>query len=129
MPRNKIIPYQKNLKFLARQLRNNSTKAEFAFWQIVKNRQLGVQFHRQVPIDKFIVDFYCHEHLLAIELDGNSHFSDENKLKDSERDKILNKSGVEILRFTDSQIFDDTENVINSVKEKIIELDLKDKKL
>ena len=123
MARNKIIPYQSKLKLLARKLRNNSTKAEFQFWQLVKGKQLGVQFHRQVPIDAFIVDFYCHECLLAIELDGNSHFSEEHIEKDKLRDKRLSNLGVNIIRFTDYQIFDDTQFVLDFVKNKITELE------
>ena len=123
MTRNKIIPYQSNLKLLARELRNNSTKSEFQFWQLVKGKQLGVQFHRQVPIDAFIIDFYCHELLLGIELDGNSHFSEEHIEKDKLRDKRLTEQGVKIIRFTDSQIFDDTRFVLDSVRNKISELE------
>lgn len=58
---NKIIPYRSDLKFLARELRKNSTLAEVILWQSIKKRALGVQFHRQVPMVNYIVDFYCHE--------------------------------------------------------------------
>ena len=70
----KIIPYNPKLKELARELRNNSTKAEIILWLKLKNKQLyGYDFHRQKPIDNYIVDFFCQELMLAIEVDGYSH--------------------------------------------------------
>lgn len=71
--RNKIIPYNPKLKEYARYLRNNSTLSEVLLWQKIKNKSFGVQFHRQVPLLDYIVDFYCHELMLVIEIDGNSH--------------------------------------------------------
>lgn len=71
--RNKIIPYNPKLKEYARYLRKNSTISEVLLWKKIKNKSLGVEFHRQVPILEFIVDFYCHELFLAIEIDGGSH--------------------------------------------------------
>jgi very-short-patch-repair endonuclease len=73
MKTNNIIWYNPKLKELARQLRQNSTKAEVFIWIKIKGKALGYEFHRQVPIDEFIVDFYFHELKLAIELDGNTH--------------------------------------------------------
>jgi len=73
MSRNTIIPYNLKLKQFARELRNNSTLSEVLLWRQVKGQALKYEFHRQVPIDEFIVDFYCHELMLAIEIDGNSH--------------------------------------------------------
>ncbi len=61
MTKNRIIPYKPYLKELARELRQNSTIAEIMLWEQIKGRRLGFQFHRQVPMDHFIVDFYCHE--------------------------------------------------------------------
>ena len=73
MPRNTIIPYNPKLKQFARDLRNNSTLSEVLLWRQIKGQTLKYEFHRQVPIDEFIVDFYCHELKLAIEIDGDSH--------------------------------------------------------
>ncbi len=74
----KIIPYNPKLKELARTLRNNSTKSEIILWQHLKSKQMmGFDFHRQKPIGNFIVDFFCHELMLAVELDGYSHQLDE----------------------------------------------------
>jgi very-short-patch-repair endonuclease len=73
MPRNTIIPYSPKLKQFARDLRNNSTLSEVLLWRQINGLALRYELHRQVPIDEFIVDFYCHELMLAIEIDGNSH--------------------------------------------------------
>ena len=74
MQKRKIIPYNPNLKELARQLRNNSTKAEIILWQKLKGKQMyGYDFHRQKPIDNYLIDFFCHELMLGIEVDGYSH--------------------------------------------------------
>jgi len=83
MSRNTIIPYRKELKSLARKLRKNSTLSEVLLWIEIKNKQLeGFQFHRQVPMLDYIVDFYCHELKLVIEIDGDSHFHDDAPIKD-----------------------------------------------
>lgn len=75
LPR-KIIPYNPKLKLLARGLRNNSTLAEVLLWNQIKSKKLhGYQFLRQKPLDKYIVDFFCYELMLAIEIDGESHIN------------------------------------------------------
>lgn len=72
--RREIIPYNPKLKELARQLRNNSTRSEIILWQHLKGKQMmGYDFHRQKPIDNFILDFFCYELMLGIELDGYTH--------------------------------------------------------
>lgn len=74
MERRKIIPYDPKLKMLVRKLRNNSTLSEVLLWLELKGKQMkGYDFHRQKPIDNYIVDFFCHELMLAIEIGGISH--------------------------------------------------------
>jgi very-short-patch-repair endonuclease len=70
---NKLLSYNPKLKELARKLRKNSTLAEVILWQNIKGKVFDYEFHRQVPINDFIVDFFCHELQLAIEIDGNTH--------------------------------------------------------
>lgn len=98
-----IIPYYPQLKERARQLRNGSTPTEIMLWKYLKRRQrLGYDFHRQKPFHRFIVDFYCNELFLAIEIDGISH---EGKYEyDKERQKRIECLGVKFLRFTDEQV-------------------------
>ena len=100
--KNKIIPYNPKLKELARELRKNSTLSEVLLWLKIKGKVMGVEFHRQVPINNFIVDFYCHELMLAIEIDGSSH--DEKQDYDQNRQLILENLGVRFIRFSDIDV-------------------------
>ncbi len=102
MARNEIIPYNPKLKAYARELRRQSTLSEIILWKGIKSRVLGIQFHRQVPILNFIVDFYCHELKLAIEIDGNSHIGKESY--DLYRQEAIENYGVTFIRFTNKEI-------------------------
>lgn len=73
MKRNKVIYYNPSLKEKARRLRINCTSSETLLWSKIRRKSLGYEFHRQVPIDEYIVDFYCHELRLAVEIDDSSH--------------------------------------------------------
>lgn len=116
MAKRKIIPYEPHLKEHARKLRNNSTKAEVRLWLRLKGKQMrGYDFHRQKPLGKHIADFFCHELMLAIEVDGASHLLDEVKRKDRIKERSLNQLGVHLLRFTDEQVLDDMNNVLRSI--------------
>ena len=105
MSRNKIIPYRRDLKHKARELRKNSTLSEVLLWCEIKNRQIGgFQFHRQVPMLDYIVDFYCHELQLVIEVDGDSHFHENQYEYDLTRQRSIEEYGVVFLRFDDKDI-------------------------
>lgn len=113
----KIIPYNPKLKEFAMQLRNNSTKAEIILWQKLKGKQIyGYDFHRQKPIDNYIIDFYCYELSLGIEVDGYSHEFLEVHTKDTIKEARLNELGIEVLRFSDEQVLKDTENVLRAIE-------------
>ena len=112
----KIIPYNPKLKEFAKQLRNNSTKAEIILWQKLKRDQMyGYDFHRQKPIDNYILDFFCYELMLGIEVDGYSHEFLEVYEKDLIKEKKMNELGITVLRFSDYQVLKDTENVIRAI--------------
>jgi very-short-patch-repair endonuclease len=112
--RKEIIPYNPKLKLLARNLRNHSTLSEILLWNYLKNKQMrGFDFHRQKPIDNYIVDFYCPELKLAIEIDGVTH-GDKEKY-DEIRIRRLKSLGMNILVFRDS----DVKKEMNAVLEKI----------
>ena len=116
MPRNKIIPYNPVLRDLARNLRNESTLSEILLWKEIKTKQiLSYQFHRQVPIDNYIVDFFCHELFLAIEIDGISHAQKETY--DEKRQQRLESLGVRFLRFDDLEVKFQIESVLSRIKE------------
>jgi very-short-patch-repair endonuclease len=121
---NKIISYNPKLKSIARELRKNSTLSEVLLWNKIKKKALGYEFHRQVPIDDFIVDFFCHELMLAIEIDGSSH--DYNYDKDASRQAILENYGILVVRFQDLDIKRGMNDVLRSL-ENIIS-DIEDKK-
>lgn len=111
----KIIPYNPKLKKLAKNLRNNSTLSEVLLWQHLKKKQIrGYDFHRQKPMGNYIIDFFCDELLLAIEIDGYSH--DEKLDKDLIRQKELEKYGIRFLRFNDIDIKKNIEGVVAEIE-------------
>jgi len=115
------IKYNPKLKELARQLRNNATKSEIRLWQKLKRGQMyGYDFHRQKPIDEYIVDFFCNKLRLVIELDGYSHEILEVWEKDVVKTKRLEKLGIVVLRFSDYQIMNDVENVLRAIEDYIL---------
>jgi very-short-patch-repair endonuclease len=118
----KIIPYNPKLKELARDLRNNSTKAEVILWLKLKGKYMhGYDFHRQKPIDNYILDFFCHELMLGIEVDGYSHEFLEVYNKDTIKENRMNELGISVLRFSDEQVLKDMENVLRAVEFYIFE--------
>ena len=108
-----IIPYNPHLKERARQLRKNMTRGEVTLWKYLKGKQMcGYDFDRQRPIDQFIVDFYCKKLMLAIEIDGYSHDSQEAQERDRERQARLESLGVRFLRFREDEVCKHTEGVL-----------------
>src|ERR1700744_2241908 len=103
--RRKLIPYNPKLKELAKKLRNDSTLGEVLLWKQLNNKQMyGYDFHRQKPLLKYIVDFYCYELNLVIEIDGNYHNYEERYQADLLRDKELGNYNLTILRFTEQEV-------------------------
>jgi very-short-patch-repair endonuclease len=121
MPR-KLIPYEPYLKELARKLRNDSTLGEVLLWKEINNKQLyGYDFHRQKPLFKYIVDFYCHELALVIEVDGQYHNHEEKYNLDLQRDKELETHNLTIIRFTEQEVRKDMLNVLRTIEKHIVE--------
>lgn len=113
--RKKIVPYSPRLKQTARNLRKNMTLGEVILWQHIRRRQIkGYQFLRQKPIGKYVVDFFCKELMLAIEVDGESH--EGRQREDEERQEKLKKLGVRFLRFQDSHVKQDLANVLKRIE-------------
>ena len=106
----KRVPYNKDLKELASEMRQNQTKAELLVWNnILKADKIGFRFIRQKPLLDYIVDFYCFELGLVIEIDGDSHnYSIE---KDKEREQELNEQGLRILRFSNLEVYNNLDGV------------------
>jgi very-short-patch-repair endonuclease len=105
------------LKEKARLLRLNSTKSEILLWQELKGNKIdGYDFHRQKPLLNFIVDFYCSELKLVIELDGYSHNHNNVVKKDIFKEQKLKEYDLITLRFSDDEVIKDIDNVLRVIK-------------
>lgn len=114
-------PYNPSLKPLARQLRKQPTKAEKRLWRQLRSKQIaGVQFYRQKPLQSYIVDFYCAAAKLVIEVDGDSHFNDEQIQYDSDRTKKLEDMGLRVLQFTNQEVLREMEGVLEVIEEAVL---------
>lgn len=101
------------LRSFRRDLRKQMTPAEAKLWTHLKNAQLeGRKFRRQHSVDRYILDFYCPQERLAIELDGEVHSFVCAQEYDLERDAFLNAFGIKVLRFENKMVFRDTEAVL-----------------
>ena len=101
-----------------RELRQELTQAEKILWPELRNRKLnGLKFRRQHPIDKFVLDFYCHERKLAIELDGSIHDVKLNKEYDEARTAMLGGLGIYTLRFRNNEVINNIESVLRKIDE------------
>jgi very-short-patch-repair endonuclease len=111
----KIIPYNPELKQLAKELRKNMTLSEVLLWNELKQKNiLGIDFDRQRPIGEYIVDFYCKELSLAIEIDGDTHIYRYDY--DESRQKELENMGVHFLRFEDIEVKKNMNNVLRVIE-------------
>ena len=107
---------------IAERLRRDMTPTERILWDRVCKNQLGARIRRQHPIWKFIADFYCHEVKLVIEIDGGIHLHPETKEYDISRDIILKEFQIEILHFTNEEVNNGTDLVIEKIKKTIVAL-------
>ena len=115
-----MLPYNKNLKQLSRQLRNNMTDAERQLWAKIRMKQLkGYQFYRQKPIGDYIVDLFCPEAKIVIEIDGSHHLVGETIEYDRIRDDYLTSLGLRVLRFTNAEVMRNIEGVIEKIGHEI----------
>lgn len=106
-----------NTQTKAVDLRSRRTDAELDLWEAIRSKKmLNAKFRQQHPIDRFIVDFYCHEIKLVIELDGEIHNTSENKDYDESRTEVLNNLGITVIRFTNLQIKHDLKSVLEKIE-------------
>ncbi len=97
-------------------MRKEQTDAEQLMWQLLRNRNFcGFKFRRQFPIAGYIIDFFCDEVNLAIELDGGGHAEDEQIAYDKAREKILNGSGIRIIRFWNHEFLNNTDTILEEI--------------
>ena len=107
----------------AKDMRKNQTEAEIALWEAVRSRRLaGLKIRRQHPVKQFILDFYCHEYLLGIEIDGSVHETDEAKEYDLNRTAELENLGITIIRFKNEEVLNDLSKVLTKIRNKVAEL-------
>ena len=112
-----IIHYNPKLKALAAHLRSQGTKSEIILWNQLKGSQVnGFRFIRQKPIGDYIVDFYCKEVGLVIELDGLSHQSNEVMDLDERKQSYLESIGLKVIRFEDEDVIRDLPNVMRVIE-------------
>lgn len=98
-------------------------RAEVILWSHLRRRQvLGKKFRRQVSIDNYFVDFFCFELLLVIEVDGPTHFTREAAMRDAKRQNQIEREGIRFLRFTNWDVYDNIEGVMEIVFETVAEL-------
>lgn len=103
---------------LAKQLRERMTQAEIAMWEVLKNKKFNnYKFRRQHPIQNFIVDFYCHELKLIVEIDGKYHDSEVQKNKDLNRTELLQFQGLREIRFSNEEIVNDMYLVLKKLED------------
>jgi very-short-patch-repair endonuclease len=102
------------------QLRKNQTPQEVLLWEVLSNKKLGVKFRRQHSIGPYIVDFYCREKKLVIELDGSQHI--KQKEYDRERDNFLKSHNITTIRFWNNQINESLDGVVMNILETIKQL-------
>ena len=102
----------------AKNLRRDSTPAEKQLWKMIRGRELkGFKFRRQHPLLYFVADYYCHQALLVIELDGDIHELPDVKQYDKQREEKIKELGITVLRFKNSEVFAEPEFVLNKIEE------------
>lgn len=111
-----MIYYNKKLRTFALELRKNMTDAERLLWAKIRRKQIkGYQFYRQRTIGNYIVDFYCPKANVVIEVNGGQHYSEEGTKFDNLRDKQLADLGLRVLRFSNMDVLQDIDGVIEYI--------------
>ena len=111
---------KKELTHLRRKLRKQPVSAEKLLWQKLRRKQLGVKFRRQYSINRYIIDFYCCEQKLAIEIDGATHSTKLEREKDLKRQQYIESLNIKLLRYNNSDVYSHIEkilvNILNNIK-------------
>ncbi len=116
----KVIRNDPLLKERRRDLRRDQTDVEKALWAHLRNRQFfDMKFFRQYSVGPYILDFYCPKSKLAIELDGGQHTQADNRQYDAVRSAYLKSQGVDVLRFWNHEVLQNTDSVLAVIAQKI----------
>jgi very-short-patch-repair endonuclease len=117
-----MFTHKHGLKDAARRLRQEMTDAEQCLWKHLRRKQIrGVPFLRQRPIGPYVVDFYCAQAKLVVEVDGGQHYSDDGTRADLHRDDFLRRVGLEVLRFDNRQVLTSTKDVLEQIARRVEE--------
>lgn len=117
--KNKIVFNHPKLKPRRQKLRLDSTYSEKVLWQKIRNGKLGSKFLRQYSIEGYVLDFYCPEKRLAIEIDGDYHKSQDVKIYDSYRTRYIEAYSIKVMRFWNSDIGHHLNEVLQDIKETV----------
>ena len=104
---------RKQIKERRQELRKNLTPSEARLWKYIQMEKLGKKFRRQFSVGAYVLDFYCPECKLAIELDGTSHDNENTQEYDDERTKFLNALGVKVIRFRNIDVKENLDGVLD----------------
>ena len=110
----------KELYQRARELRNNATHAEEVLWGYLRMKPLGYKFRRQHPYSNYILDFYCHQKKLVVEVDGTIHDQEEVRVLDALRQSQLEACGLKVIQFTNEAIKLGMESVIRTIEKELV---------
>ncbi|MEP6793986.1 MAG: endonuclease domain-containing protein [Saprospiraceae bacterium] len=102
----------------AKALRKNMTYAEKLLWSRIRDNKIGYYFRRQHPLSNYIVDFYCHQVNLVIEVDGDVHGDKTVQLEDQNKEESIKSYGLHVLRFTNDEVLKDVDGVVQLIKQK-----------
>ena len=117
-----LIFNRKKQKPQRQQLRNNATSAERLLWRYLKGSQVaGVKFRRQHGIGPYVMDFFSHECMLAIELDGPTHSSKSEMAHDRKREHFISIYGIKTIRFTNNEVYKSLDGVVARIEEAVLE--------
>ena len=105
----------------ARALRRTMTVPEVALWAVLRTRPAGLKFRRQHPAGPFVLDFYCADARLAVEVDGEAHERGDRPMRDQRRDAVLSVHGIETLRVSARDVLRDLEAVVRSIAARALE--------
>ncbi len=114
-----IIYNKTEKKDLRRKLRRDSTKPEQILWERIRTKQLWIKFRRQYSVGRYILDFYSVEKRLCIEIDGESHFSDDGKEYDVIRTEYLKALWIDVLRFTNNEVISNIDMLLEEIRKYI----------
>ncbi len=110
---------RKNQRSTRQHLRNSVSVLERILWSKIRNQQLGVKFRQQHGIGKYVVDFYCPDFKLVVELDGDSHYQDGAQEYDQIRDEFMRGMGLRVLRFTNIEVMNNLDGVLLAIYDDI----------